>query len=76
VAWNKPVNKPIPLSKEDIYKLLKPIKKEHNKTNIAALLKSIALSRLKETAFDSNINIREKINIGFKVLSLILYKIL
>ena len=62
VAWNKPPYKPIPASKQVIYKLAKPSSEEYSKTIIATLLKSIDLSRLKVTALDNSKNSIEKIN--------------
>lgn len=59
VEWNKPPNIPIPLFRNEKYKLLYVIKPEITKIIILALEYKIDLSRLKVIELDNNNNIND-----------------
>ncbi len=59
VEWNKPPNIPIPLFRNEKYKLLYVINPEITKIIILALEYKIDLSRLKVIELDNNNNIND-----------------
>ena len=59
VEWNRPPKIPIPLFKNEKYKLLYEINPESTKITILALEYKIDLSRLKVIELDNNNNIND-----------------
>ena len=54
VEWNKPLNTPIPVPMDSIYKLSKPRIPEYSNIKIATRSNNIDFSRLKVTATANN----------------------
>ena len=54
VEWNKPLNTPIPVSRDPIAKLSNASIPEYSNIKMATRLNNIDLSRLKVTAFANN----------------------